>query len=145
MPPMDPFETMERAMQALAAGDDAQAEALARSVLQVESDNPDAHYALGIIAQRRGDLDDAERHVRAAIAVEPAAFWYHAALAELRVAQHDPRGAVAPLQEAARLQPDSVAVVSALATLLGRLALHDELRQTLKQLSALQPDGAAAA
>src|SRR3954453_9500 len=144
MQSMDPIETMERAMQALVAGDDARAEVLARSVLQVESDNPDANYALGLIAQRRGDLENAERLVRAAIAVEPAAFWYHAALAELRLAQHDPLGAVPPLQEAARLQPDSVAVVSALATLLGRLGLHDELRQTLKQLSALRPDAAAA-
>ncbi|MFL6227403.1 MAG: tetratricopeptide repeat protein [Pyrinomonadaceae bacterium] len=56
---------------ALARGDEGAARDSFAKALQADPDNVDAHTYLGVLADRAGDLTDAERHFAAAVAFAP--------------------------------------------------------------------------
>ena len=105
-------EYLLRARQLLSRGALAEAEALAREVLQ----EPEAHHLLGLIQQRRGELAGAETALRQAIARDGRVAAYHHALGNVLQDRGKLKDAIACYRRALRLQPALAAAWNDLGT-----------------------------
>jgi protein O-GlcNAc transferase len=99
-------ELMRRAFPLQQAGDVAAAEGLYERILTIDPGYADAHYLLGTLARERGDLEDAVRRFRRAIAANAKEATFHAALAQVFYAQASWPGAIACFTRAVELRPD---------------------------------------
>ena len=141
----DTIELMERAMQRFQAGDTPGAEADCQQALAVERDNPDALYLLGVIEHGRGNGQLARTMLERAIAIEGGAFWYHAALAEVRAAYGDRPGAIDSLIRAIELDRSQPQLFDALAMLVTTAGLsRDQQVEVWLNLTERVPDNALA-
>lgn len=75
--------TYNKAVAALTAGQDAEAEALFKEVLVSTPNLPEAHYNLGYIYMRKKEVDAAEASFRKAIELQPGSSDSYIALASL--------------------------------------------------------------
>jgi tetratricopeptide (TPR) repeat protein len=73
--------------------------------IQVDA-RPEAHYTLGVIHWQQGEIDQAERALRAALAAQPGHADAHYTLGAVLGARRDVKGAVASLRRAIELRPD---------------------------------------
>jgi predicted O-linked N-acetylglucosamine transferase (SPINDLY family) len=141
---MDAVEVMERAMQLFGGGDVTGAEACCRQALGIETDQPDALYLLGVIEHARRNEFEAERLLLRAIDVESGAFWYHAALAEVRVALGNAAGAIDSLNRAIDLEKGRPELYDALGQILSKLARPLEAAAAYEAAITLDPKRAPA-
>ena len=74
-------------------------------VIQIDA-RPEAHYTLGVIHWQQGELEKAERALRAALAVQPGYADAHYTLGAVLGARGVVKGAIASLRRAIELRPD---------------------------------------
>jgi hypothetical protein len=118
-----------------------EATALLRAILQVQPDNPYAHYSLAIILNQAGEAEAAQ-HFEAVTKIDPTDphAWYY--LAKSREAD-DPESANACLRRAAELSPNLSSAIYGLAMQHIRAKRRDEGQKLLKkhqELSATKWD-----
>jgi tetratricopeptide (TPR) repeat protein len=93
----------------------AEADALARRVLEAEPGNAEAAHLLGIIAHQSGKLAEAIDHLRRATSIQPDSALYHANLGEMYRLAGRVDEAVGANRRAIELKPDNPAALSNLA------------------------------
>lgn len=91
----------------LSLGSPVEAEQLARQVSPETINRGDLRYLLGSLMLFKGDLGAAERTFRALQERLPAEGWGHWGLGLVALARGDHRGALASMEQAARLQPEN--------------------------------------
>lgn len=107
--------------------------------------NGPAHWALGQVAARQGDLAAADAHFRQTVAMQPDHAEAYVALAKLRLAEHRGREAIALLREALRLDPNNPDYGIALAESLLRLGKTDQALRQYRRLFKIDQDNTRAA
>lgn len=90
----------ERGSHASDAGDTTRAEADWDAVLDIDPDNSDAHYNLGLTLAEQDNLVDAEEHFRSAIKSDPEDLEIRSELASVLVRLERPIDAIHVLEEA---------------------------------------------
>ena len=130
---------IQQAMELLRAGRPADAELLARQVLQTQPDNPDALHCLGLIAQRTGRHGDAAALIRRAIGSSPTdaqlAYNHSISLSALG----DLPAAESALREAIRLRPDLAEAHTNLGATLTRLGNLPGALESFREVTRLRP------
>jgi tetratricopeptide (TPR) repeat protein len=105
-PTLSPPQVLALAEQRRQAGKLAEAEMLARRVLDAEPGNAEAFHLLGIVAHQSGNLAHAIEHVKRATQLAPGVALYHANLGEMcRLAKRTDE-AIAEGERALAIQPD---------------------------------------
>jgi predicted O-linked N-acetylglucosamine transferase (SPINDLY family) len=99
-------ESLTAALKHHQAGRLPEAEALYRQILQVEPEQPDALYFLGVLAHQEGQHAVAVEYIRQAIARKPNVAEFHNTLGEAYQAQGKLADAIAHYQQALALKPD---------------------------------------
>ncbi|AOS43181.1 TPR repeat-containing protein YrrB [Lacunisphaera limnophila] len=124
--------------------DYATAEGLWADTVAKRPANARAHHNLGLAEQARGRLDEAERHLRAAIALAPGSPepLYNLALVLTRQERRDE--AIATYREALRVGPDHAATHNNLANLLRAAGQAEEAGRLYAEAVRLQPGFAGA-
>ena len=103
---------LQRGYRSQCAGDEAQAEKLYRRALQIDPASVDAHYLLGALLGKRGQLHDAAALLQHAIEAKPDFADAHAALGNVYLLQERSQAAAASYHEAIRLDPGNVSAHS---------------------------------
>src|SRR5712672_2632855 len=96
---------LQRGYRSECAGDAAQAEKLYRRALQIDSASVDAHYLLGALLGKKGELHDAAALLQRAVEAKPDFADAHAALGNVYLLQKRSQAAAAAYREAIRLDP----------------------------------------
>src|SRR5262249_51187520 len=76
-------EMLRRAERSFGAGRLEEASVLCRQILERQPDVPEAQHLLGVIAHRRGNLNQAIEHVQRAVELAPQVPSFHANLGEM--------------------------------------------------------------
>jgi tetratricopeptide (TPR) repeat protein len=113
--------TLEEILELHRGGSVAAAEQAYRDYLQEQPDDADALHLLGVVRQRRDDLDEADMLIRRAIAIAPERAQFHLSLGGVLLQRNDEDAARASFERALDLDPNSVEAHS----LVGHLQLHD--------------------
>ena len=103
------------------------------------ADRPEARTSLGTFYAARGRIEDAERWLRSAIAMEPRHVPAYVNLADLRRAQGRDTGAEAVLREGLVANPNDASLHHALGLALVRLQRMPEALTELRQATQLAP------
>jgi hypothetical protein len=135
-----PSEPRESAQAYFQAGDFDRAEQCCHTALGRDPRCGDALYLLGLMAQRRGDLDGAVRHLREAVASAPERPDFHAALAGALSARREFGEAASVLRRLVRLRPDSAGAHTELAMVLRGLGELETAIASFEQAVRLAPD-----
>ncbi|MGD0617916.1 MAG: tetratricopeptide repeat protein [Bryobacteraceae bacterium] len=137
-------ETLALAVEHHRAGRLDRAEALYRNVVAIQPNEADALHLLGMLAQRQGRFDVAEKRVRQAITARgrPVAEFSNT-LGNVLVALGRSGDAVQCFEEAVAVQPDNVAAHKNLADLLSSLERHVEAEAHYTKVLRLNPNDAA--
>lgn len=106
--------------------------------------NARAHHNLGLAEQERGRFAEAERHLRAALALAPGKPEPLYNLALVLTRQHRPAEAITAYQEAIRAEPDYAAAHNNLANLLLAAGRSAEAGRHYAEAVRAQPDFAGA-
>jgi protein O-GlcNAc transferase len=117
----------------------AETEACYREILQQEPQDPDALHLLGVIAQQRGQYDDAIQLIGAAIRKHPVAADYHNNLANTYRLHGNPSAAIASFRRATVLDPDHLDALHSLANLLVEQNQFAEAEACFRRVLVLQP------
>ncbi len=96
---------------AMSAEDFAGAIAAFEKVLEIDPDQPEALYNLGVAHENLGQIDQAVTFYKKAIELQTSAVEPYLALAAIHTANQQWPEAMAMLQEAEKLQPDDVSIV----------------------------------
>lgn len=99
---------LQRGYRSECAGDAAQAEKLYRRALQIDAASIDAHYLLGALLGKQGELDSAIAFLQRAVEARPDFADAHAALGNVYLLQKSSQAAAASYREAIRLDPQHV-------------------------------------
>jgi hypothetical protein len=91
---------------------------LRQRALDVTRDEADKEFDLAVEAEKRGDIESIERHLRAGMALKPRDPRFTNSLAGLRVRQNRLSEAIPLFEESMRLDPDNPAPINNLAFLL---------------------------
>jgi Flp pilus assembly protein TadD len=92
-----------------------------RKAEEIDPQQPDAHYTLGVTLWQQGDLPGAANELRAAIRVKPDYAEAHYTLGTVLKQQGSFEDAAVELREALRLQPDFAGAHTTLAGVLRQL------------------------
>jgi Tfp pilus assembly protein PilF len=111
--------------------------------LRVTERNAVAHVNLGLALLREGQLDEAERHASAALALAPQHAHAHALRAELRTQQGRPALAVDGYEAALALLPGTARWHAEVGLGLVELGRVDEGVARLEEAAGLEPSSAA--
>ncbi|MDP6352309.1 MAG: tetratricopeptide repeat protein [Alphaproteobacteria bacterium] len=120
------------------------AEQIYRSVLDVDSGNPDALHLLGLILLQRGELAAATDLVARAADAAPATAIYHNSLGECYRMGGEAEAAITAYRRAIAADPGYAEPLSNLSLLLRDQGLIDEAVAALRQAIAIKPDYAEA-
>jgi tetratricopeptide (TPR) repeat protein len=143
-PTLSPPQVLALAEQRRQAGKLAEAEMLARRVLDAEAGNAEAFHLLGIIAHQSGNLAHAIEHVKRATQIAPNVALYHANLGEMcRLAKHTDE-AIVEGERALALQPDYADALSNLGIAHYESGNFDAAIRNYERAIALKPDFAQA-
>ena len=118
-------------------------ETLFRRALAVTERNHVAHAGLGMALRSQGYLDEAVRHLEAALRIQPSYAEAHVNLGETLLALDRPEEALTHLQEAVRLKPDGYEARLNLATALNRTGDHEAAATQASAARDLGPSVAA--
>ncbi len=102
----------------LVQGDPASAETLARSALEIHTDSPSAHYALGLALSRLGKNADARTQWQAVLDDDPTFVPARLSLAELSLSEGDLPGAEQFVIPVVREEPANLSALSLFAHIL---------------------------
>lgn len=134
----------QRALQALADGDTAEARRQVSAILELRQDNADAHYLMGLIETRSGDLAKAERRFAQALESEPRHARSLLELARLRHFASDVDGVVRLLERLIEVQPEDVSTQLDLGDLYLHLGRWTDAEARFREAIRLDPDLAEA-
>src|SRR3954469_17323605 len=137
-------DLIEEALQHASEGRVARAEEIARSLLQLDRDNAEAYYVLGIVEYGRGRMLDARNYLQRAIELDDSAYWYHLASAEVLRATNDSDGAIAEYGKTLELAPETPEASSARASLLTRAGRLPEAAEEYRRWTRLDLNSAEA-
>jgi predicted TPR repeat methyltransferase len=135
---------LREAVQWHRAGALERAETLYRAILACAPAHPDACHLLGLIAQSRGDLDDALGLIRSALDAKPREPAFHCSLANVLRDAGRPEQAIAAYREALRLDSDSADAWLNLGNLLFECGRLDQARPVYEHALERRPDWVAA-
>ena len=143
-PKLSTGQTLSVAEQRRQAGRLAEAEQLARRVLEAEPGNAEAYHLIGIIAHQSGNLAHAIEHVRRACALAPGVALFHANLGEMCRLAGRPLEAIASGERALALQPDYADACNNVGIALFEQGRFEEAMHRYRQAIALKPSFAQA-
>jgi len=109
--------------------------------LAVTEENAFAHRGLGRALRRAGRIEEAERHLFTAIALEPGRAANRRELAEIRAQQGDVEGAIAHYEATLRADPGDLRAQVNLGQLRVRAGRFDEAHRTLSDALARSQGG----
>jgi len=132
-------QTCRQAVELLRSGRPAEAEALARQVLQSSPTNAPALHCLGLIAQAAGRFEDAAALIQRAIAAAPVTAVYHYNLAAVLDSLGRRNLAEAALREAVRLDPTLAPAHQNLGALLYRQGKFEDAAESFRAAAPLRP------
>ena len=127
------------AQRLFAAGDYQKAEEKYLQVLQQQNNNPIVLANLGIIETELNHLDEAEKHLRAAIALAPEDAFNYASLGTLKLKQGQNDEAIDALSRAAKLAPQNAEIQSRLGVAFSQKGLRGPAEAALRKALQLQP------
>ena len=127
------------AQRLFAAGDYQKAEEKYLQVLKEKSNNPIVLANLAIIETELNHLDQAEKHIRAAIALAPEDAFNYAALGTLKLKQGQNDEAIDALSRAAKLAPQNAEIQSRLGVAFSQKGLRGPAEAALRKALQLQP------
>jgi len=133
-------QAFELALQHHQAGRLAEAEALYRQILGVQSNRADALHLLGVIAHQSGRQDVAEDLIRRAISLAPNSPRAHANLAAVYRAQGRTEEAIASYHRSIQLQPDDAQIHHHLGDVLWSMRRTEDAIAAFRRALQLQPD-----
>jgi len=134
-------EKIESARKFHRAGQSGNAMRLYFEAFRLEPDNPRAQEGIAFL-QLAEQPARAERVLVEVAAVDPGSSMAQLGLGLARYAQGDPAGAIAPLERAIELRPDSADAHDSLAVVLTLLERHDEALSHALRARELDPDDA---
>lgn len=111
-PVLAPAQFLALAEQRRQAGKLAEAEMLARRVLDADPKNAEAWHLLGIIAHQSGNLAHAIEHVKHAISLSPTTGLYHTNLGDMCRLAGSVDDAISSSQRALELDPNNVGALN---------------------------------
>jgi Tfp pilus assembly protein PilF len=132
----------ELAWRHFAAGEDAQARALAGLILRTRPQHPDALHLLGVLAYRANEQDEAIRLIGAAVKAHKHFPPMHGNLALAKLAAGDLNGAKASARRALALKPAYADAHRVMGIVLHKQGRHREAIVELRRASALDTDTA---
>ena len=112
--------------------------------LAVDERVPQLHNSLGEALQRLGRLDEARRHYRRALTLNPGYAEAHGNLGNMLWEQRDPEGAMACYRQALALRPDYAMARHNLGVVLLDQGRLDEAIESFKRALAINPGYAEA-
>jgi len=127
------------AQRLFAAGDYQKAEEKYLQVVKEQSNNPIVLANLAIIETELNHLDEAEKHIRAAIALAPEDAFNYASLGSLKLKQGQNDEAIDALSRAAKLAPQNAEIQSRLGVALSQKGLRGPAEAALRKALQLQP------
>ncbi len=131
---------LQHAMQLRRAGRLAEAAGIYGDILASEPGHFEALHSLGIIRYQTGQIEDAERLIGLAVAVNPAAHDAHYNRACLLQKMNRPAAALASFDQALSLKPDYLEALVNKANMLAALQRHEEALTTLDSVISLNPN-----
>ncbi len=139
-PTLSPPQVLALAEQRRQAGKLAEAETLARRVLDAEPNNAEAYHLLGIVAHQSGNLGHAIEHVKRATDLAPGNALFHANLGEMyRLAKRTDE-AIAEGKRALALQSDYADALSNLGIAYYEKGDFDQAIACYERAIALKPN-----
>jgi Flp pilus assembly protein TadD len=127
------------AQRLFAAGDYQKAEEKYLQVLKERTNNPIVLANLAIIETELNHLDQAEKHIRAAIALAPEDAFNYASLGTLKLKQGQNDEAIDALSRAAKLAPQNAEIQSRLGVAFSQKGLRGPAEAALRKALQLQP------
>lgn len=140
----DVAATYAKAVAAFTAGQDAEAEALFKQVIEKAPGAGPAHYSLGLLAMKRKDLPAAETEFRKDIELRPQEPRAYIALATLLGASRRPDEALALLQGVAGSFGENAAFQFTLGVAAMNAGRDAEARPVFERCAQLDPSNAEA-
>lgn len=134
--------TYQKAVAAFTAGQDAEAEALFKQVVEKAPGAGAAHYSLGLLAMKRKDLPAAEAEFRKDIELRPQEPRAYIALATLLGASHRPDDALALLQGVAEPLGENAAFQFTLGVAMMNAGRDAEAQPVFEKCVQLDPSNA---
>jgi tetratricopeptide (TPR) repeat protein len=116
-----------------------EAQALCRSILDAQPNEPDALHLLGLVALQLGELADAIEQVRRAVKLAPEVALYHATLGEMCRFAGRPEEAVAHGRRALDLKPDYPEALNNLGNALRAMNRLDEAECAVRRALEIEP------
>ena len=111
-----------------------------RQSQQVNADRPEAHLNLGVLHQKLGELEEAERAYQKALSMVPSSVPIRINLADLYREQNRDQEGERLLRQALVISPDDGDVYHSLGLLLVRQKRYQEAIEALTQAAQLRPD-----
>jgi Flp pilus assembly protein TadD len=96
-----------------------------------------------MIASEHDNVARAAELVAKAVALDPDQSGWHAQLGRLRIAQHDPQGALLAARRGLALKPEDALTLDTLGVVLSRVGAHDEAVAPFRQAVARDPKSPA--
>ena len=115
-----------------------------RAVLRLSPDDANTHFNLGIVLQRKGDLEGAERSFRSALRLNPDDFNAHSELGGVLQDKGDLEGAERSYRAALRLNPDVADSHKNLGVVLTKKGDLEGAERSYRAALRLNPDHAYA-
>ena len=137
--PNDPAALLAQIDQLRQAGRPAEAEAIARRLVEAQPNSPIALNILGLLVRARGDLDEAEALMRRAIAAAPREAALHNNLGNILRARGDLDGAERAYRKAIALKSDFPDACHNLGIVLRELGRTDEALAAQRRAVSLRP------
>jgi len=132
-------EDLDQAKDHFRAGRWVQCQEVCRQMLSRRSDDPEAMHLMGLVAYQMTHLDEAQRWLAQAIAVNPLAANYHSNLGVVLTMAGQNEEAVAAYQRALELQPTMAESYNNLAIALAATDRFDESILACRQAISLRP------
>jgi cytochrome c-type biogenesis protein CcmH/NrfG len=127
------------AQKLFAAGDYQKAKEKYLLVLKEQSNNPIVLANLAVIESELNQLDEAEKHARAAIEASPEDAFNHSTLGTIKLKQGKVDEAIDALSRAAKLDPQSAEIQSRLGVAFSQKGLRAPAEAALRKALQLQP------
>ena len=119
------------------------AQAIYRRILQVDPDQPDALYLLGMIAKQEGNLETAVELLGRTLRIKPDHAGAHGSLGNVLQAQGRLHEAAHSYRKALASKPDSLEAHTNLGNVLQAQGRLDEAAHSYRKALAILPDSAA--
>jgi Flp pilus assembly protein TadD len=132
-------EPMEYVLTLLQSGRLKEAVPLLETLRQINPNDQDTLYNLGMALSDMGRLDEAREHLGHLVSLYPDFANGQIALAVARHRSGDTRGAIAPLEKALKLEPDNGYAHRNRGAMLASLGRHDEALVHLRKAVDLLP------